>query len=57
MTTSKLRQAAQLLSKLGARKGGLARAQGLTPTQRAFIARRAALARWKRHREAPKESP
>jgi len=37
---------AQALSKLGAAKGGEARARALTPEQRREIARRAARARW-----------
>ena len=35
------------LSRLGARKGGLARAAKLTPQERQKIARKAAEARWK----------
>jgi len=35
------------LSRLGARKGGLARAAKLTPQERHEIARKAAQARWK----------
>jgi hypothetical protein len=38
--------AAVALSKLGASKGGQARAQALTPNQRRKIARNAAMARW-----------
>jgi hypothetical protein len=39
--------AAAALSKLGASKGGTARAQSLSPKRRAEIAKRAAKARWK----------
>ena len=39
------------LSRLGARKGGLARAAKLTPEERSEIARKGALARWKVHRK------
>jgi hypothetical protein len=38
---------AAALSRLGARRGGLARAARLTPKRRRDIARAAALARWK----------
>jgi hypothetical protein len=42
------------LSRLGARKGGLARAAKLTAAERSAIARKAAVARWaKRHRSGP----
>lgn len=40
--------AAVALSKLGASKGGKARATALSPTKRRQIARKAAQARWKR---------
>ena len=40
------------LSKLGASKGGKARAESLTPKQRSKIAKKAAKARWKRRPEA-----
>jgi hypothetical protein len=36
------------LARLGARKGGLARAAMLSPQERKKIARKAAVARWKR---------
>jgi hypothetical protein len=36
------------LSKLGAAKGGKARAESLTPKQRSKIAKKAAKARWKK---------
>jgi len=39
-------QAAVALAKLGAKKGGLARAQKLSPNKRKQIARKAAKARW-----------
>lgn len=41
-------KAAAELSKLGASKGGIARAKALTPKQRRQIAKRAAEARWAR---------
>jgi hypothetical protein len=40
------------LSKLGASKGGKARAESLTPKQRSKIAKKAAKARWKKQSEA-----
>jgi len=40
--------AAVALSKLGASKGGAARAAALSPRKRKMIARSAALARWKK---------
>jgi len=40
--------AAVALSKLGASKGGLARAEALSPRKRKMIAKRAAEARWKK---------
>jgi hypothetical protein len=40
--------AAVALGKLGGKKGGLARAAKLSPKRRKQIARKAALARWKR---------
>jgi hypothetical protein len=39
------------LSRLGASKGGKARAEALTPKQRREIARKAAAARWARHKK------
>ena len=39
-------EAARILSKLGASKGGHARAEKLTPERRSEIGRRAAQARW-----------
>ena len=41
-------QAAVALSKLGASKGGLARAKNLSKNRRQAIARKAAVARWKK---------
>ena len=41
-------QAAVALSKLGASKGGLARAKNLTATRRKAIARKAARSRWRK---------
>jgi hypothetical protein len=43
--------AAVALGRLGGLKGGVARAQVLTETERSEIARRAAQARWHRDRE------
>jgi hypothetical protein len=42
----KINKAAQMLSKLGASKGGKARAQKLSAEQRKAIAQKAARARW-----------
>ena len=42
----KINKAAQMLSKLGASKGGKARAKTLTAEQRKAIAQKAARARW-----------
>jgi hypothetical protein len=44
--------AAVALSKLGASKGGKARAESLTAKQRSKIAKKAAKARWKKRPEA-----
>lgn len=41
--------AAVALGKLGGAKGGVARAKALTKTERAEIARKAALARWRKN--------
>lgn len=41
-------QAAVALSRLGASKGGLARAKSLSAAKRSAIARKAVLARWRR---------
>jgi hypothetical protein len=43
---SPAQKAAQLLSKLGASKGGKARAKTLSPERRKAIAQKAAEARW-----------
>ena len=40
------------LSRLGARKGGLARAAALSPQERKEIARKAAQARWKGRKDS-----
>jgi len=49
----KINKAAQMLSKLGASKGGKARAAKLTKEQRKAIAEKAAKARWAtKHRNA-----
>lgn len=44
----KVNEAARELSKLGAAKGGIARAQALTPEERSEIARNAVEARWEK---------
>jgi ABC-type phosphate/phosphonate transport system ATPase subunit len=44
--------AAVALAKLGASKGGLARAAKLSPRKRSRIAKRAVEARWAKHRES-----
>jgi hypothetical protein len=44
--------AAVALGKLGGRKGGKARAESLTPTQRTEISRAAAKARWETRKNA-----
>ena len=44
--------AAVALSKLGASKGGKARAESMTAKQRSASAKKAAKARWKKRREA-----
>ena len=49
--------AAVALGKLGASKGGKARAEKLTPEQRSEIARNAAKARWAKRREREEEEP
>lgn len=46
MSDADISKAAKTLSKLGASKGGLARAQNMTPEQRQEIAQRAANVRW-----------
>lgn len=47
MKEDKVTKAAKELSKLGASKGGIARAKSLTPEERSEIARKAVQARWK----------
>lgn len=49
--------AAVALGKLGASKGGKARAEKLTPEQRSEIARKAAKARWAKKRQREEGSP
>ena len=46
MSKTEISKAAKTLSKLGASKGGLARAEKMPPEQRQEIAQRAASARW-----------
>ena len=55
MNPETLRRVMTHLSALGASKGGFARAAALTPEERSAIARRAALARWERYRDAQRE--
>jgi hypothetical protein len=50
-TQKKKNPAAVALSKLGASKGGLARAKSLSAKERSRIARLAVQARWKRYRD------
>ena len=49
-TKSKKNPAAVALSKLGASKGGVARAKKLSPEMRSEIARKAVLARWEKRK-------
>ncbi len=44
------------LSKLGAKKGGKARAASLSPEQRSEIARKASLARWAKYKKRERPS-
>jgi hypothetical protein len=44
------------LSKLGAKKGGKARAAALSPEQRREIARKASLARWAKYKKRQQPS-
>lgn len=53
---TKLNKAAQELSRLGAKKGGHARANTTTPEQRSEIARSAAAARWGKGKDAQPET-
>jgi hypothetical protein len=48
--------AAVALGKLGASKGGKARAEKLTPEERSAIAKKAAQARWAKKREREESS-
>jgi len=58
MSAEDIRAAATALGKLGARKGGLARAARMPPEERSEQARQAVLARWKRRRQsAPTDAP
>lgn len=57
MTASKIvSEHAKALSALGASKGGIARAEGLTPEERSAIARRAAEERWATTKGLPRET-
>jgi hypothetical protein len=51
MTEEEKSEAARLLGKLGASKGGKARAEKLSPERRKEIARQAAKARWAKKRQ------
>ena len=53
--TPKKNPHAVALAKLGARKGGLARAASLSPRKRKELARKAVNARWARYREAQRK--
>ena len=60
MATKKSSDAAKVLSRSGAAKGGRARANTLTPTQRSEAARKAVTARWEKAGKVPpppKEPP
>lgn len=50
-TQKKKNPHAVALAKLGARKGGLARAANLSPRKRTELARKAVNVRWERYRE------
>ena len=51
MSPADVRAAATALGKLGARKGGLARAKNMPPEERSRQAREAVSARWRRLRQ------
>jgi hypothetical protein len=51
MTRADIRAAATALGQLGARKGGLARAEKMPPEERSRQARHAVKARWARRRQ------
>jgi hypothetical protein len=51
MTEEEKRKAAQLLGRLGASKGGKARAKKLSDKRKSEIARQAAKARWEKWRQ------
>ncbi len=51
MTEEEKSEAARLLGKLGASKGGKARAEKLSKEQRSAIAKKAAQARWAKKRQ------
>lgn len=57
MSTPKKNSAAAKLSKLGAAKGGQARANTLTPEERSEIARQAVQARWAKKGKQPQTKP
>ena len=52
MTPAQIRTAASALGRLGAAKGGRARAAAMAPEERREQARQAVLARWKRRRQS-----
>jgi hypothetical protein len=47
-----VKEAAKVMSKLGASKGGKARAEALSPEERREIARQAVMTRWARHKKS-----
>lgn len=52
-----VREAATVLSRLGASKGGRSRAASLTPERRREIARKAISSRWNRGRKTTDKAP
>ncbi len=57
MPNPKVSEAAKLLSRLGASKGGKARARALSPQRRKEIARNAVQARWAKSRDVRRRQP
>jgi len=55
MNLKDIRAAASVLGKLGARKGGLARAARMSPEERSRQARHAVSVRWERVRQSAAE--
>lgn len=56
MGKKQISEAARLMGRLGASKGGKARAKKLSPARRRKIARQAANARWEKARKASDET-